>query len=265
MALIGAAAAVSVACHGRFAPSSAPTTSPSLGLSILTYNVEFNHGTPAATIDAIADANADIICLQESNQDWEGAIRSRFLSDFTEMRFQPPPPNDPGGLAVLSKFPIESVTKLAPGERGWFPACLAIVATPAGRVQILNVHLRPLISDGGSRVKGFLTVESMHRAEIESLQRQLDPNLPTLIVGDFNEGNDGKATQWLAALGFTDVLPHFDRDTPTWHGSVYGVKTSYRDDHVMVTKGLTCTDARVLQRGASDHYPVRATVTFEKP
>src|SRR5206468_226449 len=105
----------------------------------IAFNVEFNHGTPAATVKAIANSHADIVCLQESNAPWEKAIREGLSRDFTDIRFQNPAKDDPGGLAILSKFAIESVQTLAPGERGWFPACVAVVSTPVGRLQILNV------------------------------------------------------------------------------------------------------------------------------
>jgi len=253
--------ALPIACQNRTVSSAHPTTTPAAQFSVLSYNVEFNHGTPTATIDAIAAADADVVCLQECNADWEKSLRAPLAERYREMRFENPPANDPGGLAILSKLPIESFTKLPHGDRGWFPACLAIVATPVGRVQILNVHLRPLISDSGSKLKGYFTVESMHRGEIESLHKKLDATMPTVIIGDFNEGNDGKAIKWLIDRGYIDALPRFDAKTPTWHGSVYGVQTSYRDDHVLVSKSLAAVDAQVLKQGASDHYPVRATIT----
>jgi len=104
----------------------------------------------------------------------------------------------------------------------------------------------------------------MHKGEMQALARQLDPKLLTLIVGDFNERNDGNATRFLTSQGYVDALPQFDRDTPTWHGEIYGVSTSYRDDHVMLSRDLSCIGARVISRGESDHYPVAATIVSGK-
>src|SRR2546423_494295 len=44
--------------------------------SVLTYNVNFGGPRPDLAIDAIARADADIVCLQETNPAWEQSVRA---------------------------------------------------------------------------------------------------------------------------------------------------------------------------------------------
>ena len=162
------------------------------------------------------------------------------------------------GVTVFSKFHIRDAKAITPQDKGWFHRLLFTVSTPSGDVQILNVHLRPLINYH-SKIIGYFTVESIHVREVQALSTFLDPNLPRLIVGDFNEGNDGKATNWLVSdRSFTDVLPEFDFHSPTFHGPVAGIPITARLDHIMYSPQLRCFNARVIKTGESDHYPVVA-------
>jgi len=100
----------------------------------------------------------------------------------------------------------------------------------------------------------------VRRQEIEGLLRQLKPDLPTLVVGDFNEGDGGQAVGFVRHSGFTDALPEFDRKSSTWQGTYKGLHFSERADHVLYSPVLRCFDARVVPERASDHDPVIATI-----
>ena len=78
----------------------------------------------------------------------------------------------------------------APAEK--FPAALLLGPTgsgktPLGEIQVLNVHLRPQVSDSGSVVSGYFTTDEIRHDQIHAFIEHLDPDLPTLILGDFNE------------------------------------------------------------------------------
>ena len=93
-------------------------------------------------------------------------------------------------------------------------------------------------------------------------RRRRATGLPTLILGDFNEDDSGRAVTWLLERGFTNVLGEFDRKTNTWQWptSVYTFKG--RLDHILYSPDLRGLQARVIRVEASDHYPVFAI--FEK-
>ncbi|MCY2931596.1 MAG: endonuclease/exonuclease/phosphatase family protein [Planctomycetota bacterium] len=222
--------------------------------SLLTYNV--NYGGPGAdqTIDAIARAGADVVCLQETNPAWEEWLRAKLSQTYPHMAFLHSPAA--GGLAVLSRAPIAEVERVPPSA-GWFPAWILRVQTAAGPVQVVNVHLRPSLSEEGKVTLGALIgTKAVRLREAEALWPRLAPGEPTILAGDLNEGNDGGAIAWLADRGLTDALPEFDRHSPTWRWSTPLLTLHARFDHVLYNDRLHCLRAQVLNQGASDHFPV---------
>lgn len=237
-------------------PESVPDGTPHF--SVMTYNVLASN-VSEKTVKAILDADADVVCLQETTHRWDAKLAARLQARYPH-RVMGGPDDRADGVTVFSRFPLRNVQSIKPQDQGWFHSMLFIVDSPCGPVQILNVHLRPLINYH-SQVIGYFTVDSIHLREMQALENFLAPGLPTLIVGDFNEGNSGKATAWLtSARHFTDALPEFDFESPTWHGPVAGIPFTYRLDHIMYSANLQCFDARAIKTGDSDHYPVVAVI-----
>ena len=154
----------------------------------------------------------------------------------------------------MSKMPIESIDYLPPTS--WFPAARVILQTPVGRIQVLNVHLRPPMSDKGNVVSGYFMTPPIREQEISTFVAALDPNLPTLIVGDFNEGEHGRAVRWLSNHGFHSALPEFQPQARTWRWatSVGTLRGDY--DHLCYDARLQPISAEVRNIGQSDHLPV---------
>lgn len=229
-------------------------------LRLMTFNVNYGNPDPDAALDAIADANADVVLLQEITDEWKRALASRFRATYPHQVFRIHR-RAAGGLAVLSKLPIDAEEVLPSPLRGWFPAQRLVVDTAFGALQILNVHLRPAI-DGGNWIKGYITTPPLRRREIESYWKKLVHGLPTVIAGDFNEAPDGRTLAFLARKSMSRVAT---RGPTTWRYQVTsGGKTSdllkLDIDHVMVDSRLTARDGEVIDAGASDHRPVVVTI-----
>lgn len=237
--------------RARRAPAAA-LAPESLPLRVMTYNVNFANPDPGASIDAIAAADADVVTLQEVTAPWRDALVARLAVryPFRAVRVV----RASGGLAVLSKFPIASEELVA--HAGMRPAQRAIVATPLGPVQLLNVHLRPAI-DRGSWVRGYFTTPPVRRREIEAHWTRIADELPTIAAGDFNEAPSGSAVGFVENRGLVRVRP---RGPTTWRHEVRKLEVLRLDiDHVLVG-GLAIGDAQVLDAGTSDHRPVVVTV-----
>ena len=161
----------------------------------------------------------------------------------------------------MSKYPLRDVRVMEPNE-GWFPAILAKVKTPLGEIQVLNVHLRPPLSETGSvTVSGYYNAPDVHLKEIKGFLAGTDPNKPLIITGDFNEDENDKAIRWLIDNGFTDTLSTFDTYTKTWvWNTSAGISLKDRYDHIIINKNLTSTGAAVANVRASDHLPVIAAI-----
>lgn len=226
-------------------------------LRVMTYNVNFGLAGDPTTLAAIADTDADVVVLQETTPEWEAAIRGGLAERFPHMAFHHS--RGAGGLAILSRFDFDR-GELIEAPSDWFPAWRTTINGPLGPVQLLAVHLRPPVSDSGSVVSGYFTTQPVREAEIEAYLQRLDPELPTIIAGDFNERN-GRAMQHLREQGFASTLPQFHGSQHTWRWNTSLGEVTSQLDHVMVDERLVALDARVLNAGRSDHLPVYVALT----
>ncbi len=234
-------------------PKKAPTVAPDAPrLVVMTYNVNFGLAGDATTLAAIRDA--DVVFLQETNDAWERAIREALADEYPYMEFIASNGSRiAGGQAVLSKHPLERIQTM---QEDWFPAGAFVIDTPLGKIQALNVHLRPGFSEKGSVVSGYFTTPKIRKREISEFWSELDPELPTLVAGDFNE-NDGKALAFLKKQGLRSATP---KRAKTWRWDTRFVTLKGRLDHIVHDARLTPVESKVLDEGRSDHLPV--VVTF---
>lgn len=226
--------------------------------SIMTYNV--NWGMPRAdlAIAAIAEADPDVVCLQETTPDWQWALTRTLASRYPHRAFRHY--GGAGGMAVLSKLPFQTRAYVKP-KAGWFPAWVITVETPLGPVQVCNVHLRPSLSDRGSMTPAaYFSTKDIRRDEVRSAWEHLDPAVAAVIVGDFNEGDDGRALTWLTEKGFTNAVARFDTRKNTWRWRWGLITLRDRFDHILHSPALRAASARIIQKGASDHFPVMAVL-----
>ena len=254
--LLAAAAQLCSSCTRQRQP--AEPVGPSF--KIMTFNI--NWGGPGAEVSAraILDSGADIVCLQETNPGWEAYLRPRLELGYPHALFRHGP--GAGGMAVFSKWPVKEMARATP-PAGWFFGWLLEADTPAGKVQILAVHLRPALSErGGVSPGAYFATKRTRAEEVRCLHGLLAPGQPAIILGDFNDNDSSSAVQWLVKQGFTDALGEFDPKTDTWRWPTRLWTFTGRFDHVLYSRELGCCRAQVLKAGASDHLPVVAV--FEK-
>lgn len=237
--------------RARFEPAPALAGAPEL--RVLSFNVNYGVGHDPRNVAAVAEANADLVLLQETTEEAEVAFREALADAYPHVLFRYC--CNAGGLGVLSKHPIREEAWLEPTV-GWFPAWRVVVDTPLGPVQALDVHLRPPMSDGGSWVAGYFSTRDDRREEIAAFFTALDPELPTIIAGDFNEDAQGRAIAFLADKGLVSALPQVHPRAKTWRWQTKLGKLRMMLDHVVYGPGLELRGAEVLDRGTSDHLPV---------
>lgn len=230
-------------------------------LRVMTYNVNFGVAGDGTGIDAIASAAPDLVLLQETNDAWSTALVAALVdapgARYPHHRFAPPrAPWAASGMGVLSRWPIASADPLV-STHGPFFAWRIVVETPDGPIQILNVHLRPPMSDAGSWVVGYFSTRADREREARDHAAALDPTLPTLVTGDFNEDDDGAALAVFRARGLTSALPQFRADALTWRWPVAsGITLRLRLDHILYGAQFRAIAADVVDAGPSDHIPV---------
>lgn len=251
-----------VACGG---PARTPTDpQDAKTLRVLSYNVNFGLAGDSDAIAAIRQSGADLVLLQETTAAWESQIRRQLVDVYPHMAFRHC--CGAGGLAVLSKGRLveDEYLSARTQDGGWFPAWQHVVETPIGRIQTLNIHLRPPISNGGSVLRGYFSTRSVRKKEIRAHFSRLDGSLPTVIAGDFNESEDGRAVQYLHKRGLRSALPEFKPGADTWRWTTSVGPVHSQLDHIVYDPKLTPINAKVLKRGRSDHWPVVATFIRSK-
>jgi len=255
----GLLAAAALLCSSCTRPrQAAEPVGPSF--KIMTFNI--NWGGPGAdrSAKAILDSGADVVCLQETNPGWEAYLRPRLELRYPHALFRHG--SGAGGMAVFSKWPVKEMARATP-PAGWFFGWLLDAETPAGKVQVLAVHLRPALSErGGVSPGAYFATKRTRAEEVRYLHGLLAPGEPAIILGDFNDDDSSSAVQWLVKQGFTDALGEFDPKTDTWRWPTRLWTFTDRFDHVLYSRELGCCRAQVLKAGASDHFPVVAV--FEK-
>lgn len=263
------------ACGGASCGSSTSSSSPGVFTSaprpiqvtpdpratrirVMTYNVNFGLDGDRRGIDAISAGAPDLVFLQETTGGWERAMNEAFATTYPHRRFEDT--HDEwlaGGLGVLSRWPITTLETLTDGP-GPFFAHRVVIDAPGGPIQVLNVHLRPPMSDGGSWVVGYFSTRAHREQEALAHVARLDPKLPTLAVGDFNEEDEGMAIAVFKDRGFTSALPLFHPNATTWQWPVADRTLRFRLDHILYDNRFLAVSAAVVDRGRSDHAPVWA-------
>lgn len=222
-------------------------------LATLTYNVNFERYEPA-TIDAIEAADADLVFLQETTAQWESMIRARLSDRYPTMVFQPHDPD--GGMAVLARGPVTTVAwRRSPVAS--FPAWCLAVESALGPLEVLAVHLHPPLDERGL-ISGYFTTGGARATEMAAHLECFD-GAPDLILGDFNE-EEGDAVDLVEARGYRDAATAFPPVVPTWRWDTWVGELTGRPDHVYFGPAFSPRAVEVMERGASDHRPLRVVL-----
>lgn len=229
-----------------------------------TYNMAYTKAGDDSTLRAVGETHGDVIALQEINAKWQQLLTARYEEDYPYMLFHAE--EGPKGLGFLSRFPLEDGGVL-PAPEDWHPAWRVTAQTPAGPIQILNVHLRALFDASGNPLSSYLATGDDHAQEIELFLASCEPDVPLVVLGDFNEGTGGAAIRHLEQRGYRNALPLYHPGQPTWHAKSVANQLTLTIDHVLFDDAFAPLNAYVLDAGRSDHLPVVAHLetTWETP
>jgi endonuclease/exonuclease/phosphatase family metal-dependent hydrolase len=252
---LGLCALATVACGERPLEPRDPT--PGVAhYKIQSYNVEAGDHFDPATIGAVGKNRSDVVFLQETTPEFEVVLRAEYGDEYPYQLYQHNLPNaGAAGLAVLSKFPVAD-SGWHPGPSGWHPAWHVMVDTPSGKLQVLNLHLRSKHTGNGNVVESYLSSSDDHLYEIELFVKECSTGLPTIVLGDFNEGLGGVAVRYLEDRGYRNALPLYRPGQHTWQGSSVANQFTQTLDHVLFDGSFEPLNAWVSNVGGSDHLPV---------
>lgn len=228
---------------------------------VATFNMRDIASHDPETVDAVGNTGAEIVALQEVTDEWEPILRARYSARYPNMIFHA---DGSAGIGFLSVYPLREY-KLISAPNGWHPASHIHVKTPAGWLGVLNVHLHSPEVGGTDSIGALQAVPKQHVDEINLFREESshapDPCFhggPVLVLGDFNEGDDGAAVSYLEDLGFQNVLPLYHPGQFTWRHKSVGGQFNQALDHILFDGSMQSLNAYVGDGGTSDHLPVIA-------
>jgi endonuclease/exonuclease/phosphatase family metal-dependent hydrolase len=163
------------------------------------------------------------------------------------------------GIAVVSRWPIDSsgVTSLPidpPQLRSGVSyeprgALRAYIASPHGRLVVVNTHLDASRDDGYRRQEARTII---------AIADSLRPRGMLLVGGDFNSEPGSAVQSILTAVALRDAWLACGTGTGFTYPADSGTK---RIDYLYLPDGVRCADAEVIPTTASDHRPLLVRVT----
>jgi endonuclease/exonuclease/phosphatase family metal-dependent hydrolase len=226
----------------------------------LTYNIHKGIGGRDRRYDfdrvlrVIEHENPDVVCLQEvtrharrTGRDDQPALLQEAFA-FVDAAFQLNVHYREGGYGnlMLSRWPIigRHHVSLRMGRRKPRGAQLATIESPEGRFQLVNWHLGLAESERRWQVEQLLA---------HALFREAN-DLPTLVLGDFNDWRNRLAAAALATDGFAALAepPSRFRTFPAFLPALSLDKAFHRGMFIRETRVVKTP----LARRASDHLPL---------
>lgn len=266
MRRIGAATllvALLAACASAGSATGAPTA-----LRVLVFNIFAGKDTAGASnLERVASlvraSDADVVLLQEVDSvtrrsggvDQPAVLASRtgyFAAFGSSLDYQ----GGEYGIAILSRWPIASDSMVslpisppqarAGGSYEPRGALVVRIDAPGGRIAVINTHL-DASGDDQYRRQELGTVLRLAR-------EQLDAGMPVLVGGDFNSRPDSEVIRRALANGWVDLWTECGGSGA---GNTYPARAPIRRiDYLFLASRGTCTDARVVGQGISDHLGV---------
>jgi endonuclease/exonuclease/phosphatase (EEP) superfamily protein YafD len=190
-------------------------------LRIATYNLNWANGRGEQVLDAIKTADPDLICFQETTLQSERFLRKQLAKSHPHFHAA-----GHDGKYAAERFAFASRTELrdvsfVPPNAGLFGYYTARMEFAGRTVHVVNVHLTPVLIQRGGGVRDALeaisNTEERHALEIATIAKAIDPQQPTIVVGDFNSISTFQAPRRLVELGFIDAYASVHEDADTHH------------------------------------------------
>ena len=229
----------------RPALASAPPCEEAEAIRVLTVNVKLRHEDADGLIESIRAADPDVIVAQETDAWWDGTLAALEESyphrkaEITGGFF---------GMHLFSKLPLASAEVRYPTDPDT-PVIDAVVDAPFGPLRVLAVHPRP----------PQMGQSSLHRdAELYSAALDMDPGVPSVMLGDFNAVPWERTTRRVRRLaGLIDPRATFGF-SPSFDAQSRWMKWPL--DHILHSASLAAAEARLLPDFGSDHLPWMVTL-----
>jgi len=252
----------------RSRPASAPASKPAVTFTVASYNINYGNPDLPSVVKTLRKANADLVCLQETNRKSARYLRAKLAGLYRHIGFRHA--GGAGGFGFLAKKPIKAV-KFIPRKFGYFGAWVVRARLGGRNVHVANVHLVPIVPRRNEGLAGlialWLRTEGIRGKEIAHICASLPAKGPVLIVGDLNSTSQMQAYRYLTGRKYVDsfasVTPRADKHV-TWGWRYRGVDWQFRIDHIFHGPQVKTVASRIVKSNASDHRLLVSTLTWAK-
>lgn len=210
-------------------------------LTLMTFNVLYNHPQPERVIEHVLKADADIVCLLETNERWSKhlqPLRDKYPHHVEELDY------GAFGFACFTRLPVKSMTTRY-FAHGLFPSLVMELEYESKPLTVIATHPPPPMSSHTASIWQTQFIEIAKFAS--TIQHDL------IVAGDLN------ATPWChgmhllqtgSGLQFRTAAPVWP---PTWG---LNLPMMIPIDHVLVKGELSIMQRTIGPDVGSDHRPV---------
>jgi endonuclease/exonuclease/phosphatase (EEP) superfamily protein YafD len=223
---------------------------PAINVKLMLANVEGRNKKYDKLLASVKSANPDIIVLQEVTDEWWRQVNS-LTSDYPHYKAVPRPGG--GGLALLSRFPLEQADVLILDTSN-HPAIFSKINLDGTTLSILSIHPPTPMR------KHKFNYRNGQFAQAASLMKST-PN-PKVLIGDLN------VTIW--SPYFTDLITDSGlRDVRKGRGIYPSWNTLLPNfmripiDHCLVGDGIEVGNVKLGDYTGSDHFPLIVDLKLE--
>lgn len=263
LASVGIPLALWIVAFGElFWPGGAVSRAPSL--SVMTFNVRFDHHAPDQILRAIVLADPDIVAVQELTTQLDHYLSTQLATQYPYRLSQAA--DWPWGSGIYSRYPLTELE-----NRAYYGGLLDtqdVQVSWNGRlIRLLNFHPVPPTLHWSSASFGTISLPSNYEADIRHAQvadlvdrLRVQATEPLILACDCNmdpASNDyDQVTQSLedgfreAGWGFGHTL--YNNDQPNWIQDVPLV----RIDYIFHSRHFRAAEAQVMPYASSNHRPV---------
>jgi len=228
---------------GRSPAATSPARAASPTLRIFYANVLSSNTEYDALLEEIADADPDVICLNEFTDSWEHAFaQSPVMKPY--LRAGGLPRNRFGSMGIYSRLPVSGFQTLWAGGR---LSCAFDVLLGKDELRLFCLHgPRPLEYTHSDYYRFWTAIQSLVAGQSE----------PLIVIGDFNATPFSRAYQQLTAGRLRSAHHDVGRGyATTWPNGRYPIPP-IRIDHALLSPQIECLGI-VEGRGlGSDHRPL---------
>ena len=226
-------------------------------LTLATYNINRANADLAGAAETIRKSGADLVCIQEANAESEEFLTRELAEEYPHAAFRYG--RRYNGFGFLSKVEIGELKLIKAVE--FFNTWTTEIDFDGRPLRIVNVHLHALNPRKGNEplqiLEALRKTENIRAKEITNVCQRLNPDMPSIIIGDFNSLSGFCAPGFLKENGFIDSFASVNEDPnshTTWHWKWKGKDLGFRIDYLFHPESLSTLESRVEKSDASDHY-----------